>query len=225
MPLKAPKGFIREDDHRVSQIGHPAPPWLVNYADLMTEMVAFFVILYALGAALNKDMISAQRVITDLMKEEKIPGQVEIHKDGMKITMQEGSDEPGSIPFFQSGKADLTPKMMFILQKLTPKLIELAKKDFDVLVEGHTDNVPIVGALYLSNWELSSARATVVLRYLIDVTSFPPNKIGAVGYGEFRPEAPNDTEENRRKNRRVVFFVRNPPQKFEPAEAGEKGKE
>ena len=52
--------MISEDDPRVAQIGHPAPPWLINYADLMTEMVAFFVIMYALGAALNKSAPKAE---------------------------------------------------------------------------------------------------------------------------------------------------------------------
>lgn len=220
MPLRAPRGFIAEDDPKVAPIGHPAPPWLINYADLMTEMVAFFVIMYALGAALNKDVQSAKKQIEEMMKEEQIAGKVEITKEGMRITMQEGGESEEGVPFFESGKADLTPRMIEILQHLSPKLMELARKNHDVLVEGHTDNVPISGGQFGSNWELSTARSTVVVRYLIDSTHFPPTNIGAVGYGEYRPIAPNDTEENRRKNRRVVFFVKNPPQKFEP-----KGKE
>ena len=135
----------------------------------------------------------------------------------MRITMQEGGQ--GELPFFESGKASLTPRMTEILQQLSPKLHELTNKEHQILVEGHTDNIPIGGRIMLSNWELSAARATTVVRYLIDNTNFPPSKIGAVGYGEFRPIAPNDTEENRRKNRRVVFFVKNPPvQKFQPRE-------
>jgi chemotaxis protein MotB len=72
--------------------------------------------------------------------------------------------------------------------------------------------VPIVSPQYSSNWELSTARATAVVRFMVDRTAFPPERIGAVGYGEFRPIAPNDVEENRRKNRRVVFFIK-PPEK------------
>lgn len=225
MPLRAPRGFIAEDDPKVAPIGHPAPPWLINYADLMTELVAFFVIMYAMGAALNKDVQVAKKAVEEMMKEEKIEGKVEINKDGMRIVMQEGGDAGAeAVPFFESGKAELTPHMIKILQHLSPKLMELANKKHDVLVEGHTDNVPIAGA-YKSNWELSTARATVVVRYLIDGTQFPPASIGAVGYGEYRPIAPNDLEENRRKNRRVVFFIKNPPQKFEPQEKGKEGTE
>ena len=60
MPLRAPKGFIDETDPKVAQIGHPAPAWLVNYADLMTELVCFFVILYALGASMSKQVQQAK---------------------------------------------------------------------------------------------------------------------------------------------------------------------
>jgi len=219
MPLRVPRGYIREDDPKVAQIGHPAPPWLVNYADLMTEMVAFFVILYALGAALNKDVQQAKKAVEEIMQEEKIEGQVEVNKDGMRITMQEtvSDNVDESLPFFESGKAELTPRMIEILNLLGPKLLELSTKGNDMLVEGHTDNIPIAGQ-YHSNWELSTARSTVVVRYLIDNKGFPPAVIGAVGYGEFRPIAPNDTEENRRKNRRVVFFIKNPPPVFKPNE-------
>ena len=74
MALKVPRGYIREDDPKVAPIGHPAPPWLINYADLMTEMVAFFVIMYALGAALNKDVQATKEAVEQMMKEEKIEG-------------------------------------------------------------------------------------------------------------------------------------------------------
>jgi len=219
--LKVPRGYIREDDPKVAPIGHPAPPWLINYADLMTEMVAFFVIMYALGAALNKDVQKAKQEVEEMMKEQEIAGKVEVTKDGMRITMQEGEeigDDHG--PFFESGKSELTPRMISILDQLSPKLKELAVKQHDVMVEGHTDNVPIKGGGFPSNWELSTARATVVVRYLIDNTNFPPTMVGATGYGDNRPEAANDSEANRAKNRRVVFFIKNTPtQKFKPKES------
>ena len=213
MPLKVPRGYIREDDPKVAPIGHPAPPWLINYADLMTEMVAFFVIMYALGAALNKDVQKATQEIKEMMKEQKIEGKVEAAKDeGMRITMQEGGEQIGEAgPFFESGKSELTPRMISILQHLSPKLKEMSDKNYDIVVEGHTDNVPIKGGAFPSNWELSTARATVVVRYLIDSTNLPPMRMGASGYGDNRPEVPNDTEANRAKNRRVVFFIRKAP--------------
>ena len=63
MPMRAPRGFIDESDPKVCLIGHPAPAWLVNYADLMTELVCFFVILYALSAALNKNVQNAAQQV------------------------------------------------------------------------------------------------------------------------------------------------------------------
>ena len=213
MSLKVPRGYIREDDPKVAPVGHPAPPWLINYADLMTEMVAFFVIMYALGAALNKDVQKASQEIKEMMKDEKIQGKVEAAKDeGMRITMEEGGEQIGEAgPFFESGKTELTPRMVKILEHLSPKLNEMTAKNYDIVVEGHTDNVPIRGGAYPSNWELSTARATVVVRYLIDQTHLPPNRMGASGYGDQRPEVPNDSDVNRAKNRRVVFFIRKAP--------------
>lgn len=204
MALK-PRNVIDEDDPRVSQIGHPAPPWLVNYADLMTELVCFFVIMYALSAALSKQVINAKKEIEKVIQEEKLKGEVKVTKEGMYITL----NEQGQRVFFESGQADLSPQMANILDKVGPTLKKLSDKH-EILVEGHTDNVP-TARVYASNWELSTARATSVVRYLVQNTQFNPRHISAVGYGEYRPIAPNDTPENRAQNRRVVFFVKNTP--------------
>src|ERR1041385_9221830 len=104
MPLRAPKGFISETDVRVSQIGHPAPPWLVNYADLMTELVCFFVILYALSAALNKNVQNAAQQVQEMIDKKEVAGSVKIDKEGLKISLQ----EQGGASFFQSGSSDTT---------------------------------------------------------------------------------------------------------------------
>src|SRR5437667_7240490 len=104
MPLRAPKGFIEETDPKVALIGHPAPPWLVNYADLMTELVCFFVILYALSAALNKNVQNAAQQVKDMIDKGKIKGEVEVNKQGLKITLE----EKGGSSFFTSGSAETT---------------------------------------------------------------------------------------------------------------------
>ncbi|MCM2266439.1 MAG: OmpA family protein [Elusimicrobiales bacterium] len=199
------KGMIPEDDSRVAAIGHPAPPWMVNYADLMTELVCFFVILYALSAALNKDMQKAQEQIQEMIKEGKMAGQVQMDKEGMRITLEEQSQ----VAFFESGRAELTDQMKSQLDKISPVLLKLAEKH-DIIVEGHTDNVPIATKQFASNWELSTARATSVVKSLLG-ESFPPKHLAAVGYGEYHPIVPNDNELNRKKNRRVVFFIKNNP--------------
>ncbi|MBI5200816.1 MAG: flagellar motor protein MotB [Elusimicrobia bacterium] len=230
MPLRAPKGFIDETDPRVCQIGHPAPPWLINYADLMTELVCFFVIMYAAAAALNKQMIKSAGEIN----QSKNPNvSAEVTKEGLKITLKETND----VGLFQSGSAELTPEMQKIITSIVPEL-QKNLKDHDLIVEGHTDNVPIHNDLYLNNWELSSARATNVVDYLAKDHGLPAPQLAATGYGENRPKVPNTTPENRRVNRRIVFLVRNgrsegaPPKPSEaeakalkPGEGGEEGGE
>src|SRR5579885_416284 len=118
MPQRAPKGFIDETDPKVAQIGHPAPAWLVNYADLMTELVCFFVILYALSAALNKNVQNAAAQVKDMMDKGKMKGDVTVDKDGLKITIE----EQGGASFFGSGAAEPTPEIDSKLALLVPNL-------------------------------------------------------------------------------------------------------
>jgi chemotaxis protein MotB len=209
MPLKAPKGFIDESDPKVTLIGHPAPAWMVNYADLMTELVCFYLILYALSASLSKPMQEAKKEVEETMKQEEVAGEVKMTKDGLVISLQ----EQGPNVFFESGSADMSEQMKQILDGLAPTLNKLAAKNHDVIVEGHTDDVPIRSARFASNWELSSARATNVVQYLLQKHAFPPKHIAAVGYGENK-NLPRETEEDttswRQRNRRVVFLVKNP---------------
>lgn len=208
-------------DPRVTLIGHPAPAWIVNYADLMTELVCFFIVLYAMSAALNKDVQKAKKEVEEAMKQEQVAGEVKVTKDGMQITIQ----EKGENVFFTSGSADLSPKMDEMLAKMAPSLLTLAKDGHEIIVEGHTDNVPIHTARFSSNWDLSTARATKVVQHMIKHLQFPPKAMGAIGYGENHPLMPNDSEENRAANRRVVFFVKNKPPDFDKAKpAKEKAK-
>jgi len=151
---------------------------MVNYADLMTELVCFFVILYALSAALNKDMQRAQQEIREMIKEGKMQGQVTMDKEGMRITLEEQSQ----MAFFESGRAELTDHMRLQLDKITPVLRQLSGKH-DIVVEGHTDNIPIATRQFASNWELSTARATSVVKSILS-GSFNPKRLAAVGYGE-----------------------------------------
>src|ERR1051325_5769578 len=128
------KNMISMYDPRVCVIGHPAPAWLVNYADLMTELVCFFIVLYALSAALSKDVQKAKKDVEEKMKEEKVATEVKVTKDGMSITLEEN----GENVFFESGSSDLSPKMDDILGKISPVLKKLAQDGHDIVVEGHT---------------------------------------------------------------------------------------
>jgi flagellar motor protein MotB len=212
--------MIDASDPRVTLIGHPAPAWLVNYADLMTELVCFFIVLYALSASLNKNVQQAKKDVEEAMKKEQVSGQVKVDKDGMKITLE----EQGGNVFFHSGSADLSPRMKEIMATIAPALMKLAKDNHDIIVEGHTDDVPIRNGNghFPSNWELSTARATSVVQYMIQGMHFPPERMGAIGYGQFQPVAPNTSDENRAKNRRVVFFVKNRPANFDKGDKKDK---
>ncbi|MFI5363598.1 MAG: flagellar motor protein MotB [Elusimicrobiota bacterium] len=201
--MRAPKGFIDESDPKVALIGHPAPAWLVNYADLMTELVCFFVILYALSAALNKNMVQSKAEIDKMMKDGKMSGDVAIDKDGLKITLE----EKGGSSFFATGAAETTPTIENEIAMIVPNLRKLGA-EHEILVEGHTDDQPIHNMYFDSNWELSTARATSVTRLLIEKYGIPPGHIGAVGYGDTKPLVANNSPENRSKNRRVVFFIK-----------------
>ncbi len=206
-------------DPRVTLIGHPAPAWLVNYADLMTELVCFFIILYALSASLNKDVQKAKKEVEEAMKQEQVAGEVKVTKDGMQITLQEN----GENVFFESGSADLSNRMDEIMVKIAPTLKKLADDGHDIVVEGHTDNIPIHNAKFSSNWELSTARATNVVQHLIRQNRLPAKHMGAIGYGEFKPLVTDNSEASRAKNRRVVFFVKNKPPEFDKGKKEKSG--
>ena len=105
---------------------------------------------------------------------------------------------------FDSGKSDLKPRGMTLMDTLAERLRTMPN---DIRVEGHTDNISIATPLYPSNWELSSARATTVARYLAEHGEITPNRLIAAGYGEFHPVAPNDTREGRARNRRVDLVI------------------
>ena len=79
-----------------------------------------------------------------------------------------------------------------------------------IRIEGHTDNVPIRTARYSSNWELSTARASAVVAYLVESSGFDPARLSAAGYGEFHPRVANDTPENRARNRRIDIVILGP---------------
>ena len=109
---------------------------------------------------------------------------------------------------FNSGQAILLPGAQQVLNQLGPMLHEFAEEGHGIIVEGHTDTVPMSpGSIFPTNWELSSARATAVVRYLVDNWEIPPAAISPIGRGEYFPVADNDTVEGRALNRRVEIKV------------------
>lgn len=105
---------------------------------------------------------------------------------------------------FASGKAYLKPEARKLLKELSGLFKEVP---YTISVEGHTDNRPIHNAQFPSNWELSTARAVTVVRYLTEKLGLDPKKFCAVGYGEYHPVVPNNSLENMARNRRVVIVI------------------
>jgi chemotaxis protein MotB len=107
---------------------------------------------------------------------------------------------------FEVGEAALKPQAYKILDKV----LELTQDwSNSIRVEGHTDNQPIHTAQYPSNWELSTARALSVLRFFLGHGHIEPQRLAAVGYGEYHPLVPNTTPQNRAINRRVEIYIEN----------------
>lgn len=105
---------------------------------------------------------------------------------------------------FDSGEADLKPEGQKILEQIAGVLASHTNRQIHVI--GHTDDVPI-RRKFASNWELSTARATAAVRFLQEHAGVDPQRLGAVGYGEFHPIAPNTSAEGRAKNRRIEVVI------------------
>jgi chemotaxis protein MotB len=113
---------------------------------------------------------------------------------------------------YRSGSADILPEGMEVLDKL----VEAIKDSTDTIrVEGHTDDTPISDKLkkkYPSNWELSAARASAVARYIETKHHINPKRLESLGFSMYHPVAPNDTDENKQRNRRVEIVLRPAPE-------------
>ena len=105
---------------------------------------------------------------------------------------------------FASGSATLTREAETFLTRLAEVLRPTTA---EMRIEGHTDDVPVAGGRFGSNWELSTARASAVVLYLLANATLAPERLSAAGYGEFHPRAPNATPEQRALNRRVDVVV------------------
>lgn len=153
------------------------------------------------GTANDQQLKQLQEKINDEIADDKESGSVTTAVDnrGVVITFN-------NVLLFDSGKADIKSDNTAFLLKVA-KLINSV--DNYVRVEGNTDNVPIQNSIYPSNWELSTARATAVVRFMIDKGNVAPERLSAVGYGEYRPVADNKTEIGRNKNRRIEIVILN----------------
>ncbi len=111
---------------------------------------------------------------------------------------------------FPSGAAELTPPIRAMLDKIAPSL---RRHRGPIVVVGHTDDRPIYGRRFRSNWDLSAARAVSVVHYLIRRVGLPPERLTAQGQADTRPLFPNDSPAHRAANRRVELILQDPLKK------------
>lgn len=212
--------------------------WLLTYADLITLLLAFFIVMYSMSridagrfnnvAEALQGVLKGRTVIMrgkTLLNGEDVGGGAlkigdlrlmhakiiqAIREAGIDQEINPIIDERGLVihvtesALFDEGSADLEPRARRALDIVARSLKGLAN---GIRIEGHTDSRPIHTQRFPSNWELSTARAATVVRYFVDDHQWSPDHISALGYGEFRPLAPNDNAENMAKNRRVDIVV------------------
>lgn len=137
--------------------------------------------------------------VSSYIDENSLNAKVTIKKEtrGVLIELQDNI-------LFDSGNAVLKQDSIPLLKKISGLLNKFTN---EVIVEGHTDNLPINKGYYQSNWELSTDRANKVVRYFIEKEGLDGKRFQAVGLGEYRPIADNDTPEGRQKNRRVNILI------------------
>jgi len=198
--------------------------WLISYADMMTLLVGFFVILLSFSTMDPQKFEEARKSITaefggtyqipysdlaerikEAIKNLGIGDQliIKVSDAGLEISFR------GTV-FFDTGSAELKAEATPVLESLIQAL-STEQNTLDITVEGHTDDVPVInGKLFRNNWELSSLRACRVLESFINA-GIPKDRLTALGYGEARPLVPNrDTSDtalpdNQSQNRRVVI--------------------
>ena len=211
---------------------HVDESWLLPYADMLTLLVALFIIMYALGQVdkvklqklssqfniifkggtgiIEGNSLSASSIEQITMNSLKKTLDKEISHDGysnqIKVAINnEGLDvsiEDGAL--FTSGDATVLDNVSPLLLKISAMLKNL---DNNITIAGYTDNKPISNLKFRSNWDLSSIRAINVMTYMVDSGDLNPKKVSIQAYGEYNPKYDNSTEANRAKNRRVEIFI------------------
>jgi len=159
-------------------------PAIVPPVEIVSRIVAFEELKSRLVRELD-DAVRAQRL--------------EIATDGRGLVIS--LPEQATFPV---GTADVSPEARALITRVAATIAPLGNL---IRVEGHTDDVPIRTARFASNWELSTARASAVVAYLIESAHLDPARLSAAGYAEFHPRVPNSSPENRARNRRIDLVV------------------
>lgn len=193
---------IRKKRGESVSITRSSPPWMTTYSDLITQLLIFFVMLFALSEGAIEDQLERlKKKIDNYVVQERLEQMITTKitiKEGLVVSMRENL-------MFDSGKAKIHNKAKKIITNISRLLIDEPNR---VAIEGHTDNLPIKTEEFPSNWELSSARATNFTRFLLEELKFEPDRLSSAGYGEYQPVESNKTRDGRAANRRVDLVVR-----------------
>jgi chemotaxis protein MotB len=149
-------------------------------------------------------LVKIQDVVDPLLNQleeefQEFKGAIEIAVEENEVTIRMMGEAT-----FDTGRAELRKEFLPLLQKIGAVL---NKTKGEIIIAGHTDNVPLSGGMFKSNLGLSMARAGSVAEQLLKSTDIDPKRLSTMGFGEYRPLAPNDTEQGRQKNRRVEIIV------------------
>ncbi len=222
--------LANEEEHQ--QVSHDESNWLVSYADMMTLLCGFFIMLFSMAKLDEPKFDSFKEEISKQFGKEYVSPSKElskfaeqiIHDLGIDSTARVKADSSGisivfeSTLFFQTLSADISSEGQTILKNVIDKIYQRQKSfrtDYKIVVEGHTDGRPIVDGVYPSNWELSGARASRVVRMFLD-SGFSSQKLTAIGYADTRPQLDARSADGRwsesalAKNRRVVLRILGP---------------
>ncbi len=213
--------------HGDAAMAHDESNWLVSYADMMTLLFGFFVLMYTFSRidtkkfeVIRKDVaryFGGQVKVTPTLKRVEDDAKDVISSSGLDKSVElVAKDSQIELKFngrinFVAGTANLTEEAQHALGKLIDIVKSSVQAD-SIVVEGHTDDNPINSSIYPSNWELSAARASTVVREF-EKFGFEPSKMTAEGYGSSRPVAPNrDSKgepimDNQESNRRVIVTI------------------
>jgi two-component system copper resistance phosphate regulon response regulator CusR len=151
------------------------------------------------GSSEDGNLIALRKELEQALAPEISRREVDVRSeaDGLVISLRE-------VGFFDSGSAEIRSGSRQALDRIAHLL---AERPYSIRIEGHTDNVPIHNSQFASNWELSTTRATELIRLLIGRYNFTPEKLSAAGYAEYHPVASNDSEEGRAQNRRLDVVI------------------
>jgi chemotaxis protein MotB len=209
LPPERLTNWDERDDELENQLNRSAL-WAITYGDLMSYLMIFFLMLYVAAATRGVGMqVSIKATEQRFSSDKKTLEQMFNRYGTQKIARLEIGENKIRIVFeapvlFDSGSAFLKPSSLPILQQVVKSLSDMPNA---IQVEGHTDDRPVAkGSKFDSNWELSSARAFAVLRFL-EINGIPQQRLSATGFGAYRPVQSNETAEGRSANRRIEINI------------------